>query len=671
MQSEPRGRETNNGFRNIDSLFSRLLDTLPAAAYTCHADGLITYFNQHAVNVWGRAPKLNDASDRFCGSFKLFSTDGSPIAHDQCWMALALKTGREHNGCEIIIEQPSGRRITALAHANPIHDESGKLLGAVNVLVDISDRKSADEAQALLAAIVDSSDDAIVSKTLEGRVLSWNSGAERIFGYQAEEMVGSLITRIIPDDRQHEERMILTRLSRGERIEHYETVRRTKDGRLIDVSLTVSPVRDSSGRIIAASKVARDITARKESDRALVALKDKLAEQYAELQEADRRKDEFLAVLAHELRSPLAPICNSLHLLRLSEDVAPVVEHVRPIMERQVNNMVRLVDDLLEISRISRGKIELRKEPVDLLTVIGSAVETVRPLMEAGGHQLAVSLSPKPILLEADPVRIAQVISNLLNNAAKYTPTGGQVWLSAHSEGGQAAISVRDTGVGIPEDMLGHIFDMFAQIERARTDTQGGLGIGLTLAKRLVEMHGGAIEAHSTGLGQGSELIVRLPVMRTVAETPSRRPYLGKPALPSRRILVVDDEVTSAWTLGKLLEAIGQKVSVVHDAAAALVKARQERPEVIISDIGMPLTDGYELARSLRQEPELAGTLLVALTGYGRDSDKRCAKQAGFDRHLVKPVRLDSLYEMLAALAPSTANGVDDAQPSSSVEQQA
>jgi signal transduction histidine kinase/ActR/RegA family two-component response regulator len=376
---------------------------------------------------------------------------------------------------------------------------------------------------------------------------------------------------------------------------------------------------------------------------------------YEQLREADRRKDEFLATLAHELRNPLAPISGSLQILRLTDDLSPAVEHVRSIMEEQVNHLVRLVDDLLEVSRITRGKIELRKKSVDLVAVIASAVEISRPLIEAAGHQLAITLSPEPMALEADAVRLSQVIANLLNNAAKYTDKGGQIWLSAQRQGGEAVVSVRDTGCGISADMLPRIFDMFAQVDRTLERAQGGLGIGLSLAKNLVEMHGGRIEAHSAGPGRGSEFIVWLPLVHhgprsTLAAS---APENGKRHLPARRILVVDDTRSAAYVLGKLLEKLGQQVCTAHDAISALEHARIERPDMVISDIAMPDMNGYELARLLRQEAGMTAVVLVALTGYGQSSDKQRAKEAGFDYHLVKPVSLESLEEMLASLPAS------------------
>jgi PAS domain S-box-containing protein len=631
------GKEKTNSTGD-DVQFRRLLDVLPFAAYTCDATGLITYYNQHAVTLWGRAPKLNDPIDRFCGSFKLFATDGSPIPHDQCWMALALHTGRESNGQEIVIERPTGERLTALAHANPIFDPSGKITGAVNVLVDITDRMRGEQAQSLLSAIVRSSDDAIVSKSLEGRILSWNLAAERLFGYSEAEAIGQSITMIIPLERQDEERHILAKLRRGERIDHFETVRQAKDGRRIDISLTISPLRDRSGKIIGASKIARDITAQKQVQEAL--------------HRASQRKDEFLATLAHELRNPLAPISNSLHLLRLSDDAEPAARRIHEIMEQQVNHMVRLVDDLLDISRINTGKLELRKQPVELAALVAEAVETSRPHIEAAGLQLALRLPAEPITLDADPIRIGQVIANLLNNAAKYTPSGGQVWLTAWQQDREAIVSVRDSGIGIPAEMLGRVFDLFAQVDGAVQRSQGGLGVGLALAKSLIQMHGGRIEARSEGLGKGSEFVVVLPVAASAprASAPAAPSKTRRADLPRRHILVVDDMRDAGYVLSKLLEGLGQQVHLVQTGEAALQYARREVPDIVISDIGMPDIDGYELARRLRQEPGLAELTLVALSGYGQQADRQMGEAAGFNYYLVKPASIDALDDLLASL---------------------
>ena len=385
-------------------------------------------------------------------------------------------------------------------------------------------------------------------------------------------------------------------------------------------------------------------------------IEEELRRRAEQLAEMDRRKDEFLATLAHELRNPLAPIRNSLQILRLSGGSGPIAERVHEMMERQVCHMVRLVDDLLEVSRITRGKIELRKERVELLAVIQSAVETSRPLIEEARHRLAVTLPPEPLALEADPVRLAQVIANLLNNAAKYTEEGGQIWLTARREADEAVVSVRDTGLGIPADMLPRVFDMFAQVDRTLKRSQGGLGIGLTLARTLVEMHGGRLEARSDGPGQGSEFTVRLPLAPVDQTAEEGRPQAAtRPAvgLCPRRVLVVDDSHDAADSLGMMLKFLGADTRVVYDGPSALEAIRSYRPAVVLLDIGMPGMDGHEVARCVRQQPEWKNVALIALTGWGQEEDRRRSRAAGFDHHLVKPVEASALQALLISLAES------------------
>jgi signal transduction histidine kinase len=381
-------------------------------------------------------------------------------------------------------------------------------------------------------------------------------------------------------------------------------------------------------------------------------IEEELRRRVEQLAEMDRRKDEFLATLAHELRNPLAPIRNALHLLRMWGNRGPAAERVHEMMERQVRHMVRLVDDLLEVSRITRGKIELRKERVDLAAVVRSAVETSRPLIEAAHHHLAISLPPEPLILEADAIRLAQVIANLLNNAAKYTEEGGQIWLTARREGGEAAVSVRDSGLGIPADMLPRVFDMFAQVDRTLKRSQGGLGIGLTLARTLVEMHGGRVEARSSGPGQGSEFTVRLPL--AAAESAAGSPAHGSAPQavgPSQqRVLVVDDNRDAADSLGMLLKYLGADAYVVYDGPSALEAVRTYRPSIVFLDIGMPGMDGHEVARQVRQEPEFRDVKLIAMTGWGQEEDRRRSQAAGFDHHQVKPANAETLQALLASL---------------------
>ncbi|HEV7282401.1 MAG TPA: PAS domain S-box protein [Pirellulaceae bacterium] len=374
--------------------------------------------------------------------------------------------------------------------------------------------------------------------------------------------------------------------------------------------------------------------------RAAVAVENTLL--YDELREADRRKDEFLAMLAHELRNPLAPIRSGLDLLGLIGTDGQIIEP----MQQQVEHLVRLVDDLLDVSRIMRGKVELRKEPVNLSSVVARAVATARPLIEAHGHEFSLELPPEPVPLDADPVRLAQVIGNLLINAAKYTPDGGRIRLSAQAANGDAVVEVSDTGIGIEPDLLPRVFDLFTQAERTVDRSQGGLGIGLTLVKSLVELHGGSVSAHSEGPGRGSQFAVRLQVSRESA--PKAGGGKGIDATGAYRILIVDDNVAAAKMLSMLIARLGDhEVFLTHDGPSALAAAKELSPDIILLDIGLPRMDGYEVAHRLRQQPEFERTLVVALTGYGTEEDRRKSLHAGCDDHLVKPPSVDALKRVL------------------------
>jgi len=495
--------------------------------------------------------------------------------------------------------------------------------------------RSRFESQALLAAIVASSDDAIISKDLNGFIMSWNAGAERLFGYAAEEAIGKPIMILIPPERHDEELDILSRIARNERIEHLETIRVRKDGTRLNISLTISPITDASGKVFGASKIARDITERKLAEEAL--------------READRRKDEFLATLAHELRNPLAPIRNSLHILEMAGQSEPGIEYVREMMERQVNHMVRLVDDLMEVSRITRGKIELRRERIDVMDVIRTAIDTSRPIIDRGGHDLTLAIPSEPLTLEADPVRLAQVFSNLLNNAAKYTETPSEIRLTVRRQGKEAVISIRDYGIGIAREMLPRVFEMFAQIDSSRPGSMSGLGIGLTLVQNLVQMHQGTITASSEGLGKGSEFIVHLPLAEGPA-TAAEEPVAETAAPVSMRVLVVDDNQDAADSLGMVLKFLGTDVRVCHDGPSALEMLGTFRPDLVLLDLGMPGMDGYEVARRIRQNPEYRDLTLIALTGWGQEDDRRRSRSAGFDHHLIKPAGVDALRALMTTM---------------------
>jgi CheY-like chemotaxis protein len=400
---------------------------------------------------------------------------------------------------------------------------------------------------------------------------------------------------------------------------------------------------DASGRPAALATVSQDVTERKR-------LEDDLIRLAADLSEADRRKNEFLAMLAHELRNPLAPISNTVRALNLSGGDLGVLRGASGMLQRQVGQMSRLVDDLLDMSRITRGKIELRRSRTELAPIVHQAVEAVRELYRLMDHQLTVSLPPHPVYLDADPVRIAQVIGNLLNNAGKFTDRGGRILLTVDHEGDQAMIRVRDNGIGIAAEHHGRLFDMFAQVDTSLERTRDGLGIGLTLVKSLVEMHGGTVGVASDGSGQGSEFTVRLPVLTGAAAAGSTAPVVEPMPAVGRRVLIVDDSEDGAESLAMLLQFGGHQTYKAHDGVSGLEAAARLRPDAVLLDIGLPGLNGYEVCRRIRKEPWGRNLLLVALTGWGQDEDRHRSQEAGFDAHMVKPVDFDVLLKLLASL---------------------
>ena len=426
------------------------------------------------------------------------------------------------------------------------------------------------------------------------------------------------------------------RAARGETVRNEALDQVFDDGAVVRTLLSASPLYDSEGRSRGAVAAILDVTELKRREELL--------------READRRKDEFLAILAHELRNPLAPIRNSLHILRLTATHDPTAVRVGEIMERQVDHLVRLVDDLLEVSRITRGKIELRKELADIAAIVRSAVETSRPLIDAAGHQLRVSGPEEPLAVEGDPVRLAQVLANLLNNAAKYTEDEGEIWLTVCRDTDHVRISVRDTGMGIAPDVLPRVFDLFMQVDRDTDRSQGGMGIGLALVKSLVEMHGGSVHAHSEGRGRGSEFTVRLPLAEQHRTAAPLAATGSATELVAQRVLIVDDNHDAADSLGALLKLLGADVHVVYGGAEALEAVETYKPDAVILDIGMPGMDGHDVAEHIRARPELEDVTLIALTGWGQEADRRRAKEAGFDYHLIKPADVSALQALLMSL---------------------
>ncbi|HEY0962574.1 MAG TPA: ATP-binding protein [Pseudomonadales bacterium] len=864
----------HRALQESETRFRQIIDALPTAIYSTDAEGRLTHFNPACIEFSGRMPELG--SDKWCVTWKLYHADGCRMAHDECPMAFALKEGRSVRGMEAIAERPDGSRIWFTPYPTPLRNAAGEIIGGINMLVDITERKLAQQqkdqelrdtkllqqissqlihaqnpgalyAQILEAAVTLMKADkgtlqlfdaqsselrliaahgvepalheafmvvtqesgtscALALQTRERAIIpDFSRGAysdsragimHRAAGVLAAqttplltrsgELLGMLSTHWSapwrPDERAmrmmdilarqtadliermradsalrasearlemeladtkllqtlsaqiiHEEnidtlyrkiteasvsimqsdfaslqmycpedgsrgklRLLASHgfgdhverfwewvdadrgttcaiaLRTGERfmssdIQHCEQVVGTVDLAAFVAagvnSAQTTPLYSRKGELLGMLSTQwkghhtpserdlrlLDILARQAAD--LIERKkaeDALKQSKVALTDADRRKDEFLATLAHELRNPLAPIRNGLHLMRTN--VAGMRLHeLRDMMDRQVTHLVRLIDDLLDVSRVSQGKIDLRKQRISLQSAVEAATEASRPLIEDSGHRLVLTLPEAPLWLDADLTRIAQVLGNLLNNAAKYTPEGGRINVSAHSEAHHAVLSVSDTGVGIPADMLPKVFDLFTQVDRNLERSQGGLGIGLALVRQLVAMHGGTISAHSDGIDRGSTFTVRLPL--AVAETkpaPQIASSLEATRTPPQRVLVVDDNVPAAETTGWMLEIDGHTVEYAYDASAALAAAPLFAPDVMLLDIGLPGMNGYDLCRALRQDPRFERTLIIAQTGWGQDRDRQLAQEAGFDHYLVKPVKFDDLAALLA-----------------------
>ncbi len=738
-------------------------------------------------------------------------------------VAHALATHSDYK-IEYQVIRLTGEHCWVAAYGRGVYSEDGRTLGMNGVIHDITERKKAEILHTRLAAAVESSSDAIITKTLDGTITTWNTGAEHIFGYTAAEMIGQPITLLIPPHRLDEEPQILRRIAAGERVDHYESERVHKDGRRLDISLTVSPIRDATGTVIGASKIARDITPQKQAEAALLEetrylellnrshsviaaqldlqslvqavtdaatqltgarygaffytarneqgdafmlytlsgapreafekfghpratalfgptfrgepiirsddiLQDprygKWAPHYGTppghlpvrsymavpvtsrsgevlgglffahpepgvfderrerllvgfasqaaiaidnarlyegaqreiarreeaeqaLRETDRRKDEFLATLAHELRNPLAPIRQAALISQAPGATEAQKRWSHEVVARQVQHMSLLLDDLLDVSRITRGTLELRKKRTELASVIDAAVETARPGMDSKRHHLEINMPLEPVHFEADGLRLAQVLSNLLTNASKYTDPDGTIQLRATREPDAITIRVIDSGIGISADSLPDIFRMFSQVKSHQDRSDGGLGIGLALAKGLVSLHGGTIEARSAGLGHGSEFIVRLPVgPEEVAAEHEPAPEGDSAAVTGRRVLIADDNRDAADSLAMLLQMDGHDVSVAQDGAEAVLMFAELQPEFAILDIGMPGLNGYEVARRMRRDSKGRALRLIAVTGWGQQTDKALAFAAGFDHHFTKPLEPDKLLALL------------------------
>ncbi len=664
---------------------AHLLDAVGQAAIATDPDGTILYWNRYAQTLYGW-PK-GEALGR--NILEVVVAPGA--AGEAAEIMERLRSGERWSG-EFLVQRRDGTRFPAFVTDTPIFDRQGQLKAIIGISADITERKRVEQAlrfladaSATLAAVVDY--ESTLQKVANLAVpyfADWSAvdvanedgslrrlavahqdadkahlahemlreyppdpqapgGIGAVFRTGKPEIVGEITEELLVQGAKDERHLSLIRLLG---LKSYICVPLVVSGNPLGV-LTFATAESGRKYTDVDLALATDL-----AHRAAVAIEN--TQLYQALRETDRRKDEFLATLAHELRNPLAPIRNSLQILKMPRLDAATVERSREMMERQVHQLVRLVDDLLDVSRVMRGKIELRKEQVELSAVVARAVETVQPLIDAQGHELTVGLPPESLPLDADPVRLAQVVGNLLTNAAKYTESNGRIWLTAQRQGEEAVLRVRDTGIGLAPDMLPHIFELFVQVDHAATRSQGGLGIGLTLVKNLVEMHHGTVEAHSEGLGAGCEFVVRLPLMPQVHRQRIEEENGEAPQESARssghRLLVVDDNRDAADSLAMLLRLQGHEVRVAHDGLAALELAEGYRPEMVFLDIGMPGMDGYEVARRLRRQPGLENIRLAALTGWGQAEDRRRTAEAGFDHHLVKPVEPNALESLLSGL---------------------
>lgn len=633
-------------------LFARLVaEVSDYAIFLLDPRGIIRSWNAGAQNIKGYS------SEEIIGQH--FSRFYLPDALAKRWPEeelLRASSGRrfEDEGWRV---RKDGSTFWANVVITALRSAEGELQGFLKITRDLTERKRAEEqarellqqtagreaieARLRLAAIVESSTDAIIGQSLDGQIISWNKGAERLYGYSETEVIGEPISIIVPLDHSDEVPHLLDRIRSGERIEHFETERLRRDGSRVDVSLTLSPIRNALGEIIGVSKIARDISARKLED---------------------RKKNEFLAMLAHELRNPLAAVRNSLHVLSLSEHaeegvadpIRPAATEVHKMMDRQLDHLVRLVDDLLDVSRVSRGRLELRKDFLELSDVVRHALDTCTPQVQKYNHKLIVELPEAPLWLHGDRTRLAQAICNLVSNSAKYSSPGSEIRLIAGRDENQGVIRVSDTGIGIRAEMLSGIFELFTQIDQSLEKSQSGLGVGLYIVKVLVELHGGTVEAQSPGLGEGSEFIVRLPLVEGNAlRVPAAAPHsASKAASEKRRVLVVDDNVDAARSQAMMLSLMGHEVFTAHDGLEAVEAAANCTPDLILLDIGMPNLNGYEACKRIRELPGMREVCIAALTGWGQPDDKRRAEEAGFTLHMVKPIELDALDALLSSLGP-------------------
>jgi PAS domain S-box-containing protein len=638
--------------RQSEYSLHEMIDALPAAIYTTDVEGRLTHFNRACIELSGRTPVLG--SDCWCVSWKLYRADGTPLPHDECPMAIALKEGRAVCDQMIILERPNGSRALIRPYPTLLRDCDGKIVGGINMLMDVTESSEAELAR--LAAIVESSDDAIVSKTLDGVITSWNRSAERMFGYTEAEAIGRHISLIIPAERRSEENEVLARLRRGEKIDHFETERQTKDGRRLNISLTVSPIKDRNGKIVGASKIARDITERKQTEKEL-----RKAKREAEV--ASRAKDKFLATLSHELRTPLNAIIGWSYLMRESLEDVGFLKRALDVVDRNTKNLIELIADLLDVSRVVSGHLELDFAEIRFENLVSFAVDSARPQAEAKELDLTYesALDNEGAKVRGDEARLQQVVNNLLGNAIKFTPAHGVVTVRLSKTLDKVVLAVTDTGKGIAKEFMPRIFDPFSQAEPASGSR--GLGLGLSICRNFVEAHCGSIRAHSDGPGRGAVFTVELPLIASARNVGAEHlveesfsptiDIMPNTRLQGVTVLAVDDNADAQDLLQTILERSGAVASVVGSGREALNVLRRLQPDVLLIDLAMPDMSGIELLNKIRAlAPESGGiTPAIALSAYGRNEDRARSLRAGFDRYFAKPFNPNEVISALRHLA--------------------
>ena len=645
----------------VAARLAAILDASDDAIIGETVEGIITSWNRGAERIFGYTAR---------------EAIGQPITliippelvDEETAVLGTIRAGRRVDHFDTMRVAKSGEMVRVSLTISPIRDAAGRIIGAFKIARDLSRQRQGEIAQARLAAIVDSSDDAIVSKTLAGVITSWNGAAERMFGWSAEEAVGQHITLIIPVEYHEEETHVLARLARGERINHFETIRQRKDGTRLPVSLTVSPVRDAAGVIVGASKVARDISERRLVEHARQTLLEHEQKARSEAEAMNRSKDQFLATMSHELRTPLNAIYGWARMFAEGALDPAATRNAAQAILRNARIQVQLIEDLFDVSRVITGKMRLDVRAMNVLAALEAAVETVRPAAAGKGIRLDTALDPRAAPIMGDPDRIQQIAWNLLSNAVKFTPKGGRVQLHLRRVNSHIDIIVSDTGEGIAAEQLPHLFERFHQADTGPTRRHAGLGIGLSLVKHLVELHGGKVTAISPGLGQGTTFTVTLPISvmhpAPSREAPSADRAAGtidtdslKPvSLRDLRVLVVDDDGEGRELAALILTNAGAETRTAASADQAVQMLGEWWPDVLVSDLEMPGEDGYSLLRRVRHEMALHGRRLpaLALTAYGRSEDRVRVLAAGFNLHLAKPADPTELVLAVASLGGRT-----------------